>query len=90
MIQAGILVVIKEEKGTAMHPNPYDWLALSGGVLLLLYTFMADALKVLPADTQTLNSLRPTQFNWLVFLLGLGLAGVFVWRLVKSKLEEVR
>ena len=89
MIIAGIIVVIKEENGILIHARNFDWVILSGGVFLLLYSFMADALKTLPADTLTLHTLRPTQFNWPVFLIGLVLAGVFVWRLAKLKLKEV-
>jgi len=43
------------------------------GVLLMLCTFMADAIKSLPADIQTLNQIKPTAFNWPVFILGYGL-----------------
>jgi hypothetical protein len=89
MIVAGILAVIKEEKGIPIHAKHFDWVILSGGVFLLLYSFIADALKTLPADTLTLHTLRPTQFNWPVFLIGLGLAGAFVWGMARSKLEKV-
>jgi hypothetical protein len=87
MILAGVLAVVREEKGATMHATPLDWAALSGGVLLLLYALMMDALKALPADLQTLNTLRPTLFNWPVFLAGLSLTGVFVWRMAKSSSE---
>ena len=90
MIVAGIYTFSNGEKGMHMHANPFDWVILATGIIFMLYAFMADALKALPADTLTLHTLRPTQFNWLVFLIGLGLAGVFVWRMAKSKLEKVR
>ncbi len=87
MILAGILAVVREGKVATMHATPLDWAALSGGTLLLLYALMMDALKALPADLQTLNTLRPTLFNWPVFLAGLSLTGVFVWRMAKSSSE---
>jgi hypothetical protein len=90
MILAGISAVVKEDKGMPMHATPFDWVAFSGGVLLLLYSFMGDALKALPADTQTLKSLRPEQFNWPIYLVGLSLVVVFVWKMSRSKLENVR
>ena len=90
MIVAGIYAVNKEDKGIPMHAGPFDWGALAGGLGLMLYAFMADALKALPADTLTLHTLRPEQFNWPVFLVGLGLAGVFVWRMARPKLEKKR
>jgi hypothetical protein len=85
MIVTGSSAVIKADKGLHFRASPTEWVFLSAGVLLMLYAFMADALKALPADAQTLGLLRPTQFNWLVFGIGFGLAGYFVWRTVKAK-----
>ncbi len=85
MILAGACAVIKADKGMPFHARPTDWVLLSAGVLIMLYTFMADALIALPADAMTLGLLRPTQFNWLDFGIGFGLAGVFVWRTIKAR-----
>lgn len=85
MILAGASAVIKAGKGIPFHASPTEWTLLSTGVVIMLYAFMADALKALPADVMTLGLLRPTQFNWLVFGIGFGLAAIFVWRTVKTK-----
>jgi hypothetical protein len=72
-----------------MHANPFDWLAITGGIGIMLYAFMADALNALPANTLTLHTLRPAHFNWPVFLIGLGQAAIVVWRMAKSRHGKV-
>jgi hypothetical protein len=89
MIAAGAYAVIKDDNGLPMHANPFDWLAITGGIGIMLYAFMADALNALPANTLTLHTLRPAHFNWPVFLIGLGLAAIVVWRMAKSRYEKV-
>ena len=54
----------------------------------MLYSFMADALAALPADAETLNRLRPTAFNWPVYLAGLALMTWSVWRLFRSSVPQ--
>lgn len=54
----------------------------------MLYSFMADAIQMLPASTAALNDLRPTQFNWPVYLLGLGLAFVSVLQIMIKKKKK--
>jgi hypothetical protein len=50
------------------------------GMLLVLYTFMADALRALPAGAEELSRLKPTSFNWPLYLVGLGAMAFAVWR----------
>ena len=83
MAVGGAILILKEERGIVVHPTPAEWGALAGGILIMLYAFMADALSALPADAQTLSQLKPSAFNWLVFLIGFGLAVLFVWRVTK-------
>lgn len=82
MVAGGIIAVIKTEKNTALHLDSCFWICLITGVLILLYTFMADALSALPADASTLSSLKPTQFNWPVYFLGFGLVVIALWRMM--------
>lgn len=82
MMAGGIIAVIKTEKNTALHLDSCFWICLITGVLILLYTFMADALSALPADASTLSSLKPTQFNWPVYFLGFGLVVIALWRMM--------
>ena len=78
MVVGGILAVIGEDKGYSIRLSVVDWTTLFLGVLIILYSFMEDALSVLPADKETLTQLRPTTFNWPIYILGLVLLGYVV------------
>jgi len=84
MVIGGALVVNKNEHELRLIPSSMDWVLLAGGILTILYTFMADALSVLPADAQTLGQLRPSEFNWPVYLVGFAMLCLFIWRITKS------
>lgn len=43
------------------------------GMSFALYTFMADSLRVAKGGTETVRNVLPVQFQWPLFLLGLGL-----------------
>ena len=79
MITVGARSVMHEENGVSVRTSLTRWALLAAGILSLLYVFMADALKALPASTQELGLLRPTQFNWPVFSIGYCLAVVALW-----------
>lgn len=86
MITGGVAVLRENVNNNPVHFPQSIWIPLILGVLLLLYSFMADAIQMLPASTAALNDLRPTQFNWPVYLLGLGLAFVSVLQImIKQK-----
>ena len=78
MVVGGILTVISEDKGRKIRFSAFDWTTLIAGVLIILYSFMEDALAIMPADVETLTQLRPTSFNWPIYILGLILAGYVV------------
>lgn len=83
LIVLGTYSVVKEEKGISNHAGVFDWMILSAGMLLMLYAFMADALKALPASIKTLGFLVPGPFHWPVFTIGFGLAAIFVFLRVR-------
>jgi hypothetical protein len=83
MAIAGARLALGETSGYELRPTLAEWGLLALGVLIILYAFMADAIAALPADIHTLGLVRLSVFNWPVFLLGLGLAAVFVWRAFK-------
>ena len=85
MVIGGIFTVIKVEKNGPLHMDAWSWVCLITGVLILLYTFMADALIALPADASTLSSLKPSQFNWPVYSLGFSLSVIALWRMIAGK-----
>jgi hypothetical protein len=78
MVVGGILAVIGEDKGRTIRFSAFDWTTLIAGVLIMLYSFMEDALSIMPADVETLTQLRPTSFNWPIYILGLLCAGYAV------------
>ena len=85
MAVGGARAVILDERGIKVRFGPMQWAALGSGVLILLYTFMADALAVLPADTETLTRLKPTAFNWTIYLIGFCLTVYGIWQAAISK-----
>lgn len=91
MVTGGIIAVIKTAKKQALHLDTWVWVCLITGVLILLYTFMADALIALPADVSTLSGIKPSQFNWPIYFLGFSLGVIALWRMVmvKGKLKEL-
>ena len=85
MVIGGIIAVLATEKNRTLHLNPWFWACLIAGVLILLLTFMADALKALPADASTLSHLKPSPFNWPVYLIGLGFVVSAIWHMTARK-----
>ncbi len=69
-VVGGALAVVHDDRGRAMRPGAPGWIALLAGSVAVLYSFMADALRALPADAEALSRLRPTSFGWPVFLAG--------------------
>lgn len=88
MMVAGGLMVIGDERGRRIMLSWREGAATAAGVTLMLYAFMADALAVLPANVETLNRLRPTEFNWPLYLLGLALAGSGVLKAMLPSSDE--
>ena len=80
----GVLAVRADDRGRALRPRLPEWLTAAAGAAAALYAFMADAIAALPADAETLNRLRPTAFNWPVYLAGLALMSWSVWHLLRS------
>lgn len=75
----GALAVVLDDRGRALRPGPAGWCALGAGIAAALYAFMADALRALPADPETLSRMRPTAFNWPVYLAGLLAMAFALW-----------
>jgi hypothetical protein len=79
----GALAVIKDGQGLRVFPSRTTWAILFAGTLMMLYTFLADALAALNADAKLLSQVQPSGFNWFVYLAGLALTTFFVWRIAK-------
>jgi hypothetical protein len=88
MVVGGILTVISDDKGRKIRFSAFDWITLIAGLMIILYSFMEDALAIMPADVEMLTQLRPTSFNWPIYILGLVITGYVVLnttRLLKQK-----
>lgn len=75
----GALAVIRDDQGRALRPGPAGWCVLGAGIVAALYAFMADALRALPADPETLSRMRPTAFNWPLYSAGLLAMAFALW-----------
>ncbi len=58
------------------------WMLNFAGVILALYVFMTDALRVSSGGVNALRNLLPTQFNWPLFLIALALMSAPLVRLL--------
>lgn len=70
MVIGGVYAVYYQEKGTKIRFFMLEWALFISGIVLLLYTFMEDAVAILPANVETLSQLRPSSFNWGIYILG--------------------
>lgn len=84
MIIGGTLAGIRNDQGYVIRFRITEKIALLAGILAMLYAFMQDAISILPTDANLLSQLKPSQFNWLVFLVGLFLSGFVVWRIMRT------
>lgn len=75
----GALAVVHDDRGRVLRPGPAGWCALGAGIVAVLYAFMADALRALPADPETLSRMRPTAFSWPVYSAGLLAMAFALW-----------
>lgn len=80
MVVGGVRAVLLDDREMKVHFRPVEWVAMGSGILIILYAFMADALKLLPADVATLTQMKPSNFNWLVYLVGFVLVAYAVWQ----------
>jgi len=46
-----------------------DWIVFVLSIIVLLYTFTEDSIKVIISGTGDLTQIRPTSFNWVLFLI---------------------
>jgi len=83
MIMGGTLAILREEQGHGIRFRITEAFVLLAGILAMLYAFMQDAIAILPAGASILSQLKPSQFNWAVFLAGLFLSAFMFWRVTK-------
>jgi hypothetical protein len=93
MVVGGIITVGIDQKGLKIRPIWSDWTILFMGTIVVLYTFMADALAALPVAPDELNKVEPTAFHWSIYSVGFILLSWAVWQSIwvkplKSRLNK--
>jgi hypothetical protein len=83
MVISGAVLDSAEDLGISVEISRFNGGILGFSVLIMLYTFMRDALALLPSDVQTLSQVKLTNFNWPVFLCGYGLGVFGLWRSIQ-------
>jgi uncharacterized membrane protein len=84
MIIGGTTAVFRNDQGHVIRFRILEAITLLIGILAMLFAFMQDALSILPASAGLISQLKPSQFNWMVFLVGLLLSGFVVWRIMRT------
>lgn len=47
----------------------FDWSVFCLSIIIILYTFMEDSIKTILSGGIDINEVRPTNFNWVLFLI---------------------
>jgi hypothetical protein len=76
MAAFGTLVTLSPDAANPPWPRWRSIVLCGAGILLALYVFMADALAVTDQSLAILPDLRPTVFQWPLFLMALALMAV--------------
>ncbi len=84
MVLWGTLVSRSESAAVAQTWHWPSWALNFMGIVLALYTFMADALRVADQGVPGLRKLLPERFNWPLFALALLLMSAPVVRLCRE------
>jgi hypothetical protein len=71
MIVWGSVVVLGSDEQVLSAPGWKAWSLTGTGIVLALYVFMADSLRVANQGVDALRNLLPAQFNWPLFLVAL-------------------
>jgi hypothetical protein len=71
-----VLAVMRMKRGQRLGFTPVHLATAFGGGLLALYVFMSDAIQAVMAGPVDWGALRPTPFQWPLFLVALALIAV--------------
>jgi hypothetical protein len=70
MCVAGAAAVLGADKGISWRLSRTNAAVAAAGVVIVLYTFMADALGAAPDGMDAVARARPSDFQWPLFLVG--------------------
>ena len=65
LISIGYLLI----RDVRIKVTTIDWIAFGLSIIILLYTFTEDSIKVIFSGTGDLTQIRPTSFKWILFLI---------------------
>jgi len=71
MVIGGVFAVIRVEQSKVLRFKIWDLIISCVGIALILYTFMYDALQALPNGIEAVGAVKPSTFNWIIYLIGL-------------------
>lgn len=70
MCVGGAAAALQVESGIEWRMNRTNVAIAAVGIAIVLYTFMADAIAALPDGREAVEQVRPSDFQWGLFLLG--------------------
>lgn len=70
MCIGGAAAVIQAERGIAWRITRTNVAVAAAGIVVVLYTFMADAIAALPDGRDAVQEVRPERFEWALFAPG--------------------
>lgn len=88
MIVGGIVAVMNDNGGFTVKIQAQDIGILVLGVLIVLYTFMADGLAAMPIGPDRFHEVEPSTFQWPIYGIGFALMCGAVWRSVWLKARQ--
>ena len=89
LVVGGGMAVLKSERGEVLRFTLVEWSVAGVSTLLVLYVFMLDALHAIPEGFEAVSNVRPSSFNWLLFIMALiGMAFSLLSALWKSSHKD--
>ncbi|MEY4386286.1 MAG: hypothetical protein RLY20_1569 [Verrucomicrobiota bacterium] len=88
MIVWGTLAAQFEPKHAPSVSTFVAWSLNALGIVLALYVFMVDSLRVADQGTAVVRKVLPTEFNWPWFIMALALMSAPVAQLVRTQRRE--
>lgn len=70
MCVGGAAAVWGADKGVPWRLNRTNAAVAAAGIGIVLYTFMADAIAAVPDGSDAVSRVRPSDFQWALFLVG--------------------
>ena len=76
LIVIGYLLIIE----SPFRITVFSWIVFLISIIVILYTFMEDSIKIILTGEGNLAEVRPTNYDWLLFL-----TSFFIWILITLK-----